>query len=332
VSPALDRVRQAARLGKEVKFTTLLHHVTVDLLRESFFALKREAAPGADGVTWRDYAEDVEPRLVNLHARVHAQAYRAQPSRRVYILKADGNQRPLAIAALEDKIVQRAVLTVLNAIYENDFLGFSYGFRPGRGQHDALDALTVGITTKRVNWIVDADIARFFDTVDHDWLIGFVEQRIGDKRIIRLIRKWIKVGVLEDGVVNAGEVGTGQGSVISPLLANIYLHYVFDLWAVQWREREAKGDMIIVRYADDVVLGFEHEADARRFLDEMRERLGAFALTLHPDKTRTLAFGRHAKTERAKQGLGKPATPVTLASTFWGSPISVAHHAGAASL
>jgi RNA-directed DNA polymerase len=314
VSPALDRVRQAARLGKEVKFTTLLHHVTVDLLRESFFALKRDAAPGADGVTWPDYADDLEPRLVDLHARVHAQAYRAQPSRRVYIPKADGQQRPLAIAALEDKIVQRAVLTVLNAIYENDFLGFSYGFRGfrvgglGRSQHDALDALTVGITTKRVNWIVDADIARFFDTVDHDWLIGFVEQRIGDKRIIRLIRKWLKVGVLEDGVVNAGEVGTGQGSVISPLLANIYLHYLFDLWAVQWREREAKGDMIIVRYADDVVLGFEHETDARRFLDAMRERLGAFALTLHPDKTRTIAFGRHAAAERAKQGLGKPET------------------------
>ena len=308
VSQALDRVRKAARLDKKGKFTALLHHVDTDLLRQAFLALKRDAAPGADGMTWSDYAGDLEPRLADLHARVHRGSYRAQPSRRVYIPKADGKQRPLAVAALEDKIVQRAVLMVLNAIYEEDFLGFSYGFRPGRSQHDALDALVVGITAAKVSWIVDADIRRFFDTVDHDWLIRFVEHRIGDKRIIRLIRKWLRAGILEDGVASVSETGTGQGSVISPLLANIYLHHVLDLWAAQWRRREAAGDMIIVRYADDLVLGFEHEADARRFLDAMRERLGTFSLSLHPDKTRLIRFGRHAVADRAKAGLGKPET------------------------
>ena len=316
VSPGLDRVRRAARLDKKGRFTALLHHVDVALLRQAFLALKRDAAPGADGMTWSDYAGDLELRLADLHARVHRGAYRAQPSRRVYIPKADGRQRPLAVAALEDKIVQRAVLTVLNAIYEEDFLGFSYGFRPGRSQHDALDALAVGVTARKVSWIVDADIRSFFDTVDHDWLIRFVEHRIGDTRIIRLIRKWLKAGVLEDGLVSASETGTGQGSVISPLLANIYLHYALDLWAVQWRRREAKGDMIIVRYADDVVLGFEQEADARRFLDAMRERLGTFSLSLHPDKTRLIAFGRHAAADRAKAGLGKPETFDFLGFTF----------------
>ena len=316
VSPALDRIRKAARLDKKGKFTALHHHVDIDLLRQAFFALKRDAAPGADGMTWKGYAVDLEPRLADLHARVQRGAYRAQPSRRVYIPKADGRQRPLAVAALEDKIVQRAVLMVLNAIYEEDFLGFSYGFRPGRGQHDALDALVVGITTAKVNWIVDADIRSFFDTVDHDWLIRFVEHRIGDMRIIRLIRKWLEAGVLEDGIVSVNETGTGQGSVISPLLANIYLHHVLDLWAAQWRRREATGDMIIVRYADDLVLGFEHEADARRFLDAMCERLGAFSLSLHPDKTRLIAFGRHAAADRAKAGLGKPETFDFLGFTF----------------
>jgi group II intron reverse transcriptase/maturase len=316
VSQALGRIRKAARLDKKERFTALLHHVDIDLLRQAFFALKRDAAPGADGMTWSDYAGDLELRLTDLHARVHRGTYRAQPSRRVYIPKADGKQRPLAVAALEDKIVQRAVLMVLNAIYEEDFLGFSYGFRPGRGQHDALDALVVGITTAKVNWIVDADIQNFFGAVSQDWLMRFVEHRIGDTRINRLIRKWLKAGVLEDGIISVNETGTGQGSVISPLLANIYLHHVLDLWAAQWRRREAKGDMIIVRYADDLVLGFEHEADARRFLDAMRERLGAFALSLHPDKTRMIAFGRHAAADRAKAGLGKPETFDFLGFTF----------------
>src|SRR3981189_2966451 len=303
-----ERVRQAARQRKRERFTALLHHISVDCLRMAFFALKRDAASGVDGLTWPTYEADLDRNLTDLHERVHRGAYRALPSRRTYIPKADGKQRPLAVAALEDKIVQRATAAVLNAIYEEDFLGFSYGFRPGRGAHDALDALAVGINSRKVNFILDADIRAFFDTVDHDWLIGFVEYRIGDKRIIRLIQKWLKVGVLEDGVVTASDRGTGQGSVISPLLANIYLHYVFDLSAQRWRRRQATGDMIIVRYADDFVVGFEHEADGRRFLDRMRERLQEFALTLHPEKTRLITFGRLAAAQRAKLGLGKPET------------------------
>jgi RNA-directed DNA polymerase len=316
VTQALERVRQAARLGKKERFTTLLHHVNVDCLRVAFHALRRKAAPGADGVTWQDYEADLEPRLADLHDRVHRGAYRPQPSRRTYIPKADGTQRPLAIAALEDKIVQGATVMVLNAIYEEDFLGLSYGFRPGRGPHDALDALVVGITSRKVNHIVDADIRSFFDSVSQDWLVRFVEHRIGDKRIVRLIRKWLRAGILEDGAVTVSDRGTGQGSVISPLLANIYLHYVLDLWAERWRRHEATGDMIIVRYADDVVAGFEHEADARRFLDAMRLRFEEFSLSLHPDKTRLIEFGRHAATNREKGGLGKPETFNFLGFTF----------------
>jgi RNA-directed DNA polymerase len=305
----LDRVRQAARPDKETRFTTLLHHVDVDQLRDAFYALKRDAAPGVDGLTWRDYETDLDSKLADLCDRVHKGGpYHPLPSRRRFIPKADGRQRPLAVAALEDKIVQRAVQEVLNAIYEEDFLGFSYGFRPGRGAHDALDALVVGIGKRKVNWILDADIRSFFDTVSHDWLMRFLEHRIGDVRILRLIQKWLKAGVLEDGVLTASERGTGQGSVISPLLANVYLHYVIDLWAAQWRKREATGDLIVVRYADDLVFGFEHEADAWRFLDALRTRLEAFALSLHPDKTRILEFGRHAAADRAVRGLGKPET------------------------
>src|SRR3954470_1674880 len=285
VSQALDRLRQAARQRKKERFTALLHHINLDLLRMAFLDLKRTAAPGVDGLTWQDYEADLEPRLRDLHDRVHRGACRALPSRRRYIPKADGRARPLAIAALEDKIVQRATVAVLNAIYEEDFLGFSYGFRPRRSQHDALDALVVGLSSTKVNYILDADIRSFFDAVSQTWLIRFLDHRIGDPRITRLIRKWLRAGVLEDGVVTVSDTGTGQGSVISPLLANVYLHYVFDLWAERWRRREATGDMIIV-YADDIVVGFEHEADARRFRDAMRERLGEFALSLHPDKTR----------------------------------------------
>ena len=316
VSQALGRIRKAARQSKTEKFTALLHHVDLRLLRESYLTLRRDAAPGADGMTWEDYGLDLESRLTDLHERVHRGAYRAQPSRRVMIPKADGKQRPLAIAALEDKIVQKATLAVLNSIYEEDFLGFSYGFRPRRSQHDALDALVVGISGRKVNFILDADIRSFFDSVDQRWLIRFMEHRIGDKRIVRLIQKWLKVGVLEDGVVTVSEAGTGQGAVISPLLANIYLHYVFDLWAEQWRGREARGDMIMVRYADDIVLGFEHEADARRFLEAMRTRLQTFSLTLHPDKTRVIAFGRFAADNRDQAGLGKPDTFDFLGFTF----------------
>jgi len=316
VTQALERVRHAASYRKKERFTALLHHVNHDTLRMAFFALRREAAPGVDGMTWTDYEADLEPRLADLHDRVHRGAYRPLPSRRVYIPKADGRQRPLAVAALEDKIVQGATAVVLNAIYEEDFLGFSYGFRPGRGQHDALDALVVGINSTKVNWILDADIRSFFDTVSQEWLIRFVEHRIGDPRIIRLIQKWLRAGVLEDGAVTVSDRGTGQGSVISPLLANVYLHYAFDLWANRWRQREATGDMIIVRYADDTVVGFEHEADAHRFLDAMRERLEEFALTLHPEKTRLIEFGRHAAVRREQRGLGKPETFNFLGFTF----------------
>ncbi len=316
VSQALDRIRQAARQRKEERFTALLHHISTDLLQEAYYELREQAAPGVDGLTWKTYEADLERNLEDLHARVQRGAYRAQPSRRVYIPKPDGRERPIAVAALEDKIVQRATAAVLNAIYEEDFLGFSYGFRPGRGAHDALDALVVGINSRRVNYILDADIRSFFDEVSQEWLIRFVEHRIGDKRIIRLIRKWLKAGVLEDGVVAISDKGTGQGSVISPLLANIYLHYGFDLWAERWRRREATGDMIIVRYADDVIAGFEHEADARRFLEAMRERLAEFALSLHPDKTRLIEFGRFAAANRKRRGLGKPETFNFLGFTF----------------
>ncbi len=317
VTQALDRVRQAARLREKERFTALLHHVDVDRLRLAYFELKRKAAPGVDGVTWEDYECDLELRLEDLHGRVHRGAYRPQPSRRTYIPKADGRERPLAIAALEDKIVQRATVMVLNAIYEGDFIGFSYGFRPGRGPHDALDALSVAITTRKVNWILDADVANFFGSVNQDQLVLFLEHRIGDKRIIRLIRKWLRAGILEDGVVTVDDRGTGQGSVISPLLANIYLHYVFDLWADRWRRREAQGEVVVVRYADDLVIGFELEDDARRFLEAMRERFEAFDLSLHPDKTRLIAFGRYAAERRAARGLGKPETFNFLGFTFY---------------
>src|SRR5277367_6312403 len=316
VTQALDRVRKAARLRKKERFTALLHHVNVDTLRTAFYALRRKAAPGVDGMRWRDYEADLEPRLRDLHERVHRGAYRPQPSRRTYIPKADGKQRPLAIAALEDKIVQGACVMVLNAIYEGDFCGFSYGFRPGRGPHDALDALCVAIDQRKVNWIVDADIRDFFGSVSQQWLIRFLEHRIGDRRIIRLIQKWLKAGILEDGVTTVSERGTGQGAVISPLLANVYLHYVLDLWAERWRRREATGDMIIVRYADDFIVGFQHEADARRFLDAMRERLQEFALSLHPEKTRLIEFGRLAVENRKQRGLGKPETVTFLGFIF----------------
>ena len=316
VSQALERIRQVARSRKEERFTTLLPHISIDLVEEAFYELKENASSGVDGLTWKEYEADLDRRIEDLHARVHRGAYRALPSRRVYIPKPDGGQRPLAVAALEDKIVQRAAAAVLNAIYEEDFLGFSYGFRPGRGAHDAMDALVVGIERRRVNHIVDADIRSFFDSVSHEWLIKFVEQRIADKRMIRLIQKWLKVGVLEDGIVTPSERGTGQGAVISPLLANIYLHYVLDLWVEHWRGHAATGDVIFVRYADDFIVGFEHESDARRFLDALRERLARFALSLHPEKTRLIEFGRYAAQNRKRRGLGKPETFKFLGFTF----------------
>src|SRR5258705_469118 len=316
VSQGLERIRQVARQRTEEKFTTLLHHISTDHLEQAFLELKEDAAPGVDGLRWRDYEADLEHNLEGLHARVHRGAYRALPGRRVYIPKPDGRQRPLAVAALEDKIVQRATTALLNAIYEEDFLGFSYGFRPGRGTHDALDALCVGIDSRKVNFILDADIRSFIDEMSKDWIIRFVEHRIGDKRIIRLIQKWLKAGILEDGIVAVSDKGTGQGAVISPLLANIYLHYVLDLWAEHWRRHSATGDMFIVRYADDFIVGFEHENDARSFLDMMRERFKEFALSLNPQKTRLIEFGRYAAENRKQRSLGKPETFNFLGFTF----------------
>jgi RNA-directed DNA polymerase len=315
VSQALERIRKVARERKQEKFTALFHHISIELLEDAFFELKENAAPGIDRLSWQDYEADLERNLTDLHDRVHRGAYRAMPSRRVYIPKADGRQRPIAVAAIEDKIVQRAVTALLNAIYEEDFLGFSYGFRPGRGAHDAMDALCVGIHSKKVSWILDADIRSFFDEISQERLIRLLKRRIGDPRIIRLIQKWLKAGVLEDGVVTVSERGTGQGSVISPLLANIYLHYTLDLWAVH-RRRELTGDMIIVRYADDFIIGFQHEHEARRFLDKMRERLRGSALSLHPEKTRLIEFGRFAAERRKRAGLGKPETFNFLGFTF----------------
>ena len=304
----LHRVREAAKKDKRLQFTALLHHVSLLLLQDSFYALKREAAPGVDGMTWKEYETDLDKRLEDLHSRVHRGTYRAQPSKRAYIPKADGRQRPLGIAALEDKIVQHAVGKVLNQIYEEDFLGFSCGFRPGRSQHAALDALWVGIMRKKVSWVLDADIRDFFGTISHEWMIKFLKHRIADRRILRLIQKWLRAGVSEDGEWSKTEVGTPQGSVISPLLANVYLHYVFDLWVQHWRKHRATGEVIVVRYADDSVLGFQCRADAERFLQEWRERLRKFGLELHPDKTRLIEFGRFAAASRKQRGAGKPET------------------------
>jgi RNA-directed DNA polymerase len=308
MSQGLDGVRKAAEERKQERFTSLFYHLNVDLLRDSFHGLQRKAAPGVDGVTWQEYEVGLEDRLVDLHARVHRGAYRAQPSRRVYIPKADGRQRPLGIAAVEDKIVQQAVVTILNQIYEVDFKGFSYGFRPGRSPHQALDALNVGIQRKKVNWVLDADIRGFFDNMSHKWTMKFIEHRVADPRMLHLIQKWLKAGVSEDGQWSETNVGTPQGALVSPLIANVYLHYTFDLWADVWRRKIANGDVIIVRYADDLVMGFQHWADAVRFLEEFKERLAKFGLELHPDKTRLIEFGRYAARDRKQRGAGKPET------------------------
>jgi group II intron reverse transcriptase/maturase len=306
---ALERVRQAARKDRKQKFTALLHHVyDVDGLRAAYLALQRDAAPGIDGETWRHYGEALEENLRDLSARLRRGAYRAKPVRRAYIAKADGRLRPLGVPTLEDKLVQRAAAEVLSAVYEPDFLGFSYGYRPGRNPHQALDALTVGIETRRVNWVLDADLRDFFGTLDHGWLVKFIEHRVADRRVVRLIQKWLRAGVLEEGKRTRSPVGTVQGGSISPLLANVYLHYVFDLWVQRWRQRQAQGDVIVVRFADDFVVGFEHRHEAERFLAELRERLARFGLELHPDKTRLLEFGRFADKNRRDRGDGKPET------------------------
>src|SRR6266516_4354067 len=308
VPSALDRVRRVAKQDKKVRFTALLHHVDVDRLRAAYWGLNPKAATGVDGVTWQDYGQDLDANLRDLHARLRRGAYRARPSRRVYIPKADGRQRPLGVAALEDKLLQRAVVEVLNAVYEADFLGFSYGFRPGRSPHHALDALATGILRRKVSWVLDADIGGFYDAIDHGWLLRFLEHRIADRRVLSLIRRWLKAGVIENGAWSETREGTAQGASVSPLLANVYLHYIFDLWADQWRRRHARGDVIIVRFADDYVAGFEHRDDAERFLADLRERLAGFALELAEEKTRLIEFGRFAATNRASRGLPKPET------------------------
>jgi len=306
VQNGLDRVREAARRDKEARFTALLHHVDLNRLWAAYTGINPKAAPGVDKMTWDAYGQDLRANLEDLLRRVHSGAYRASPSRRVYIPKPDGRQRPLGIATLEDKILQRAVVEVLNAIYEEDFLGFSYGFRPGRSPHDALDALAVGISERKVNWILDADVSDFFSTLDQAWLRKFLEHRIADKRVLRLIDKWLAAGVIEDGKWSATTEGSPQGASVSPLLANVYLHYVFDRWVRQWRKRHARGDMIVTRFADDFVVGFQHLGDAKQFLSDLRKRFAEFNLELHPDKTRLIEFGRFAASNRKERGLPKP--------------------------
>jgi RNA-directed DNA polymerase len=314
-SSGLDRIRQAACRDRHLRFTNLMHHVTVDLLREAYFALKRNAAPGVDGVTWLEYGESLEARLPDLHDRVQSGRYRAQPSKRSWIPKSDGRQRPLGIASLEDKVVQQAMVWILNEIYEQDFLGFSYGFRTGRSQHNALDAVWVGVMQRKVNWVLDVDIRSFFDTIDHACLLKLLEVRIADRRVLRLIRKWLRAGVSEDGKWSRTDVGSPQGAVISPLLANVYLHYVLDQWVRRWRSRPVCGEVIVVRYADDVVMGFQRRAEADRFLEELRVRLAEYGLELHPGKTRLIEFGRFAAANRSDRGAGKPETFAFLGFT-----------------
>lgn len=304
----LAGVRETARLNPELKFTALLHHVNEDLLTSAFFDLKKTAAVGVDEVTWHDYEQDLEERIADLHGRIHRGAYRAKPSKRIYIPKPDGRMRPIGIASLEDKIVQKAVVWVLQCIYEKDFLGFSYGYRPGKSQHKALDALTVALTSKKVNWVLDADVEGFFDTIDHSWLIKFLEHRVGDTRILRLIRKWLRAGISDDGEWSETTVGTPQGAVASPLLANVYLHYVFDLWIQWWRSKRSRGDIVVIRFADDFVIGFEHKYEAEACLEELRERFAKFGLKLNDKKTRLIEFGRFAIDRRKSRGLGRPET------------------------
>lgn len=308
VLSALDRVREKAKRDRKEKFTALLHHVTPERIKRAYNKLQKKAAPGTDGVTWKEYGEELEDNIKKLHSAIHSGHYRAVPTRRVYIPKPNGEKRPLGIAALEDKIVQGVVVEVLNAIYEQDFKGFSYGFRPNKSQHNALDALYVGISRKKVSYVLDADIRKYFDSINHEWLVKFVEHRIGDKRIVRLIQRWLKAGVMENDELRRQAEGTPQGATISPLLANIYLHYVFDLWAQQWRKRQARGEVILIRYADDIVAGFQKREDAETFLRDLKARLEKFSLELHPQKTRIIEFGRFAAKDRKAKGEGKPET------------------------
>ena len=308
VSLELEGVRRVASRDEEVRFTSLLHHVTEALLRVSYQGLNPAAVPGVDEVTWTEYGRGLEVHLKDLHERVQSGTYRAQPSKRIYLAKPDGRLRPIGIAALEDKIVQQALRTVLEQIYEEDFLGFSYRFRPGKSQHNALDVLAVGLRQRKVSWVLDADIRGFFDNISHEWMIKFLEHRIADKRVIRLVKKWLRAGISEDGEWSKTTIGTPQGAVISPLLANVFLHYVLDLWINQWRGRYARGDVIVIRYADDFVMGFQYRGEAERCLRAIRGRLQKFGLTLHPEKTRLIEFGRFAASNRQRRGERRPET------------------------
>ena len=310
VTPGAERIRQFAKENPGEQLTALLHHITTETLEAAYLALKRDAAPGVDGMTWREYGDELAERLLDLKDRVHSGAYRAAPVRRVEIPKPDGSMRELGIASLEDKIVQRAVVEqILNPIYEPEFYGFNYGFRPGRAAHNALDALAYAVERRKVSWVVEVDIRQYFGSIDREQLMQFLETRIGDRRVLRLIRKWLNAGVIEAGLEVDVVRGTPQGAVISPLLANVYLHHVLDGWfARQWRPREARGEVYIVRYADDFVLGFEYRSDAERFMEAMRERFASFGLEVHPEKTRLLEFGRFAMANRAKRGEGRPET------------------------
>ena len=307
-SIGLSRVRQRAEADRTARFNNLFHFLKVDLLRASFYQLNRKAAPGLDGVTWHEYERKLEGRLPELERELHVGSYRAAPAKRGYITKDDGRQRPLGLQSVEDKVVQQACVTILNEVFEPIFSGYSYGSRPGRSPHDALDALHEGICRQKINRILDCDIEGFFDNLSHVHLLSFIEERVADKRMLRLIRKWLRVGWVEDGKRYAGTIGTPQGSVISPLLANIFLNVVMDKWASAWRRARAKGDVIIVRYVDDAVFGFQYESDGRAFLEALREQLAAYELKLHPTKTRLVEFGRFAASNRQERGQSKPET------------------------
>ena len=313
----LWRVYEAAQRNKQARFTALLHHVNVVALERAFRRLKRSASAGIDGETVVTYEQDLQPKLRDLCERVHTGRYRPLPVRRVYIPKSDGGQRPLGVPALEDKIVQGAVAEVLSAVYEVDFLGFSYGFRPGRNPHQALAALHTGVMTQCVCWVLDADIRKFFDSVNHEWLLRMIAHRIADPRVLRLIRMWLEAGVLEGGEWQRAVEGTPQGAGISPLLANVFLHYVLDLWVRQWRKRTARGRVIIVRYADDFVMGFQYAGDARRMLAALKERMAKFQLTLHEEKTRLIEFGRLPALDHQRRGLKRLSTFAFLGFTHY---------------
>jgi len=312
---SLHRIRKTAKENRTLRFNNLLHHITPVLLKNAYDNLNKKAARGVDGETWQSYGQGLTGKLQSLHVKIHTGRYKPQPSKRIWLLKPDGRQRPIGIAVVEDKIVQQALVWVIQSIYEEDFLGFSYGFRPKRHQHKALDALFVALTEKRVNWVIDADIKGFFDNIDHSWMMKFLEHRISDKRILSLVEKMLKAGVSDEGKWSASEMGSAQGSVLSPLLANIYLFYALDLWINKWRKQEACGEIYIVRYADDFVICCEYQHEANRLLNKLNERLNQFNLTLHEEKTRLLEFGKHAIKNRVKQGKGKPETFTFLGFT-----------------